>query len=293
VKTTALLTLALLAAGCKPDALYPDLSTPADLALAAYNNNSDSSEDAGIPGRTLLWHDEFDGAAGSSPDPSKWTFDVGGTGWGNAELEYYTSRPSNVALDGSGHLAIVARAEVFMGKSYTSGRINTLTKYTNAYGRFEARLQVPTGQGMWPAFWMLGNNFSSAGWPACGEIDVVETKGQDPNSVHGTVHGPGYSGAHGISSTIDVPGPPLSSGFHVYAVEWTPDQIVFSVDGKSYFTITPTQIPSGDNWVYDHPFGILLNLAVGGNFVGSPNSSTVFPQTLLVDYVRVYAPAGQ
>ena len=294
MKTAGALTLSLgllALAGCKPDPLYPDMAIPADLSQSTYYSSGD---DAGIlAGRTLLWHDEFDGAAGSPPDATKWTYDVGGTGWGNQELEYYTSRPTNVALDGNGHLAIVARQEAYMGKSYTSGRINTLSKYTNAFGRFEARMQVPTGQGMWPAFWMLGNNYSSAGWPMCGEIDVVETKGQDPNTVHGTVHGPGYSGGNAITSTTSVPGAPLSDGFHVYAVEWISDQIIFQVDGKAYFSITPAQIPAGDQWVYDHPFGVLLNLAVGGNFVGSPNAETVFPQTLLVDYVRVYAPAAQ
>jgi beta-glucanase (GH16 family) len=274
--------------GCKPDPLYPDMATPVDLAMA--QNFEGDSADAGIAGRTLLWHDEFDGAAGTPPDATKWSYDIGGSGWGNQELEYYTNRTSNVALDGNGHLAIVARLEAYQGKSYTSGRINTLAKYTNAFGRFEARMQVPTGQGMWPAFWMLGNNYSSAGWPMCGEIDIVETKGQDPHTVHGTVHGPNYSGAHGIGSTIDVAAT-LSDGFHVYAVEWDNSKIVFSVDDKSYFTMTPSQLLANDVWVFDHPFGILLNLAVGGNFVGSPDATTVFPQTLLVDYVRVYAAA--
>jgi beta-glucanase (GH16 family) len=275
------------AAGCTPGALYPDMASMADASVVPFN------ADAGIAGRTLVWHDEFDGAAGSAPDASKWTYDVGGTGWGNQELEYYTNRASNVALDGNGHLAIVAQLEAYMGKSYTSGRINTLSKYTVAYGRFEARMQVPTGQGMWPAFWMLGGNIATVPWPGCGEIDVVETKGQDPSTVHGTVHGPNYSGAHGIGLTVNVPGAPLADGFHVYAVEWSVGKIVFFVDGISYFTMTPANLLAGDNWVFDHPFGILLNLAVGGNFVGSPDASTVFPQTLLVDYVRVYAPVGQ
>ncbi|HEX4461469.1 MAG TPA: glycoside hydrolase family 16 protein [Polyangia bacterium] len=287
-----LLALACVAAatGCNPGSLYPDMAIAQDLAQSTFNAGGD---DAGIiAGRTLVWHDEFDGAAGSAPDPTKWSYDIGGTGWGNQELEYYTSRPSNVQLDGDGHLAITARLEAYMGKSYTSARLNTLSTFTHAFGRFEARMQVPAGQGMWPAFWMLGNNYASAGWPMCGEIDVVETKGQDPYTVHGTVHGPGYSGGNGITSTTAI-NSVLSAGFHVFAVEWISDQIIFQVDDKPYFSITPAQIPAGDQWVYDHPFGVLLNLAVGGNFVGSPDSSTVFPATLLVDYVRVYAPAGQ
>ena len=284
------LLLLLVSAGCKPGALYPDMAAPLDLGAANNGLVSDSS-DAGLPGRTLLWHDEFEGAAGAAPDATYWSYDTGGTGWGNQELEFYTSRPSNVALDGEGHLAIVARAESYMGKAYTSGRINTLQHYTHAFGRFEARMQVPAGQGLWPAFWMLGNDYAASGWPACGEIDIVETKGQEPNIVHGTIHGPGYSGGSAITSKRDVPGPPLSDGFHVYAVEWTSEQIEFYVDDFKYATLTPASLPAGTSWVYDHPFGILLNVAVGGNFVGAPDATTTFPQTLLVDYVRVYAPA--
>ena len=198
------------AAGCDTSPLYPDmragdLSTPigvdvGDLGGAAADAPAPPPPDASLPGRTLVWSDEFDGAAGASPDATKWSFDVGGSGWGNSELEYTTARPENVALDGAGHLAITARAEAYMGKSYTSGRINTLAHFTRAYGRFEARMQLPAGQGMWPAFWLLGNNVSTVGWPACGEIDIIENKGQEPNTVHGTVHGPGYSGGNGITA---------------------------------------------------------------------------------------------
>jgi beta-glucanase (GH16 family) len=237
-----------------------------------------------------LWQDEFDGPAGQSPDATKWSFDVGGDGWGNQQLEYTTARPDNVALDGAGHLAITAHAEAYMGKSYTSGRINTLSQFTHAFGRFEARMQMPSGQRMWPAFWLLGNDLPSVGWPDCGEIDIVENRGQEPNLVHGTVHGPGYSGGNGITASHPVPGAPLSAGFHVYAVEWIANQIVFSVDGANYFTLTPQQLPANTQWVFDHPFGVILDLAVGGTFVGAPDATTTFPQTLLVDYVRVYAP---
>jgi beta-glucanase (GH16 family) len=290
------IALTASAAGCDTSPLFADLGddlSPApsdDIGDLGAGLDAPPPPDATLPGRTLVWNDEFEGAAGQAPDQSKWSFDVGGGGWGNQELEYSTARPENVALDGAGHLAITARAEAYMGKEYTSGRINSLAHFTRAFGRFEARMQLPAGQGMWPAFWLLGNNASSVGWPACGEIDIIENKGQEPNTVHGTVHGPGYSGGSGISSSRIVAGAPLSAGFHVYAVEWFANLIVFSVDGNSYFTVTPQQLPAGTQWVFDHPFGVILDLAVGGNYVGSPDATTPFPQTLLVDYVRVYEP---
>jgi beta-glucanase (GH16 family) len=286
----------LLVVGCDTSPLYPDMiggdlpPQPIDDLGVGLDPPAPIPPDASLPGRTLAWSDEFEGAAGQAPDASKWSFDVGGSGWGNQELEYTTARAQNVALDGAGHLAITARAEAYMGMSYTSGRINTLAHFTRAFGRFEARMQLSSGQGLWPAFWLLGNNVSSVGWPACGEIDIIENKGQEPNIVHGTVHGPGYSGGNGITAARTVPGAPLSAGFHVYAVEWFANLIVFSVDGNTYFTLTPQQLPAGTQWVFDHPFGIILDLAVGGNFVGSPDGTTTFPQTLLVDYVRVYEP---
>jgi beta-glucanase (GH16 family) len=291
-----------LAAGCDTSPLFPDMGPPADLDPAPppadlaippplYDLGYDAARpppDAALPGRVLLWHDEFDGPAGSPPDPNNWDFDVGGNGWGNQQLEYTTARPQNVQLDGNGHLAIIARAESYMGHNYTSGRINSLAHFTHAFGRFEARMQLTTGQGLWPAFWLLGNDFGSAGWPQCGEIDIMENRGQEPNIVNGTVHGPGYSGAGGITAKQLVPGAPLAAGFHVYAIEWIANQIVFSVDGLEYFTITPQQLPANTQWVFAHPFGVLFDVAVGGTFVGAPDATTMFPQTLLVDYVRVY-----
>jgi beta-glucanase (GH16 family) len=285
----------VMASGCDTSPLFPDLgdddlppATADDLAVGG--DPPSSPPDASLPGRTLVWSDEFEGPAGQSPDASKWSFDVGGSGWGNQELEYSTARPENASLDGAGHLAITARAEAYMGKSYTSARLNTLAHFTKAFGRFEARMQLPAGQGMWPAFWLLGNNVGSVGWPACGEIDIIENKGQEPNTVHGTVHGPGYSGGNGITAAHLVPGAALSAGFHVYAVEWFANNIVFSVDGVTYFMLTPQQLPAGTQWVFDHPFGIILDLAVGGTYVGPPGAGTTFPQTLVVDYVRVYEP---
>jgi beta-glucanase (GH16 family) len=291
------LMVAIVVAGCDTSPLYPDMitddgasSAPADLAVDTPPSDALAPIDATLPGRTLVWQDEFDGPAGSSPDASKWSFDVGGSGWGNAELEYTTARAQNVALDGAGHLQLIARDEPYMGKPYTSGRINSLSHFSHAFGRYEARMKIPTGQGIWPAFWLLGNNVGTVGWPQCGEIDIIENKGQEPNIVHGTVHGPGYSGGNGISAARTVPGPPLSADYHVYAIEWFANLVVFSVDGNTYFTLTPQQLPANTQWVFDHPFGVILDLAVGGNFVGSPDATTVFPQTLLVDYVRVYEP---
>jgi beta-glucanase (GH16 family) len=296
--TTAMVALATAgSAGCDPGPLFPDMDAPppvvdgSTVLPGSDMASTDLASPGPQPGRTLVWRDEFDGAAGSPPDDTKWTFDVGGDGWGNAQLEYDTNRPQNVQLDGNGRLVITARAETYMGHAYTSGRITTLNRYTKAYGRFEARMQMPRGRGMWPAFWLLGGNVGDVDWPACGEIDVVENKGQEPYTVHGTVHGPGYSGGQGISYYKNLLGMPLADGFHLYAIEWSPGNVTFSVDGADYFTFTPAQLPKGTKWVFDHPFGILLDLAVGGNYVGPPDATTHFPQQMIVDYVRVYEPA--
>jgi beta-glucanase (GH16 family) len=236
----------------------------------------------------LQWQDEFEGPAGQLPDASRWIFDTGGDGWGNAQLEFNTDRPENVSLDGNGHLAITARKESYQGNNYTSGRINTRGKFTQKQGRFEARIQLPVGQGIWPAFWLLGDNFGSIGWPGCGEIDIMEYRGQEPNIVSGALHGPGYSGSGSLGGRFDLDGDGFHTGFHVFTIDWDEDGIAWSVDGEPYMTITPGNLPGGTRWVYDHPFFILLNVAVGGHFVGSPDVSTSFPQTMLVDWVRVY-----
>jgi beta-glucanase (GH16 family) len=236
----------------------------------------------------LVWEDEFDGPAGQSPDAARWRYDVGGSGWGNAQLEYDTARPENVALDGAGNLAITAREESYLGRAYTSARINTNGTFEQEQGRFEARIRLPVGQGLWPAFWLLGNNFATVSWPACGEIDIMEYRGQEPAIVHGSVHGPGYSGGAAITGSYQLPAGGFNTDFHVFAAEWSSEQIVFSVDGIPYRTVTRANLPGGAPWVFDHPFFIILNVAVGGNYVGPPDASTSFPQTMLVDWVRVY-----
>ncbi len=243
----------------------------------------------------LIWSDEFNQADGSPPDLTKWTFDLGGGGWGNNELESYTDSTDNVsvvsdpsATDGK---ALAIRAIKSSTGGYTSGRIKTQGKFTATYGRFEARIKVPSGQGIWPAFWMLGNNIGTVGWPTCGEIDILEILGQNPSKLYGTLHGPGYSGGHGIQGTYTLPnGGRFDTDYHIFAVQWSPGKIDWSVDGIVYHTASPASLPQGTKWVYDNsPFFIILNLAVGGGFPGNPDGTTTFPQVLYVDYVRVYS----
>lgn len=241
----------------------------------------------------LVWSDEFNGPNGSAIDEAKWTAQVGGNGWGNHELQYYTSRQDNAYLS-DGSLVIKAIKETYKGpdnvsRDYTSARLTTKNKFTMTYGKVEARIKIPFGQGVWPAFWLLGNDISTTRWPGCGEIDVMENIGKEPTKIHGTVHGPGYSGAKGITSTFALDGNQrFADSYHTFTVVWNPQSIQFLSDGNLYKTITPGDLPQGVKWVYDHPFFILLNLAIGGGWPGSPDSTTAFPQTMLVDYVRVY-----
>ncbi len=216
----------------------------------------------------------------------------GGGGWGNNELQYYTADSRNARQE-NGKLVIEARKDNFQGpdgvrRSYTSARLSTFGHFTQKYGRFEARIKVPSGQGVWPAFWLLGGDFPSAGWPACGEIDIMENVGEKPATILGSLHGPGYFGEKPITAAYTLPRGRFSDAFHLFAVEWGRQVIRFYVDGVLFATKTPADVPAGNRWVYDHPFFILLNLAVGGNLPGSPDNSTVFPQRMLVDYVRVY-----
>ncbi len=236
----------------------------------------------------LAWSDEFESAR---LDPAKWVYAIGGNGFGNKELQYYTDRSQNVFID-RGMLVIKAARESYTGadgvtREFTSGRILTQGKFAQAYGRFEARIKIPYGQGIWPAFWMLGADRGR--WPDIGEIDIMENIGKEPTTVHGTIHGPGYSGGKGIGSAYKLPdGKPFSEDFHVYAIEWEPNVIRWYVDQQIYKTITPADLPPGTRWVFDHPFYLLLNLAVGGNWPGSPDESTKFPQGMYVDYVRAF-----
>ncbi len=244
-------------------------------------------------GWKLVWADEFNAEDGTQADSSKWVMETGGNGWGNDELEYYTARPENSFQQG-GNLVIKAVQEEFTGpdgvtRDYTSARLKTQGKFTQKYGRFEARIKIPRGQGIWPAFWMLGDDITKKGWPKCGEIDIMENIGKEPSTVHGTIHGPGYSGAGGLSAPYPLADDQrFADDFHVYAVEWEKKAIRFYVDDHLYATRTPSELPKGTKWVYNHPFFIVLNVAVGGGWPGNPDTTSVFPQTMLVDYVRVY-----
>jgi beta-glucanase (GH16 family) len=234
-------------------------------------------------GWTLVWQDEFDGP---EINPDHWTHEIGGHGWGNGENQYYTDSPDNSFIE-DGMLVIQALEQNYLGKPFTSARLTTQGKVTQQYGRIEARIQIPTGKGIWPAFWMLGENFDTVGWPRSGEIDIMENIGSEPWVVHGTLHGPGYSGGSGVGASYRLPDrSPFHADFYVYAVEWEPDEIRWYVDDALYNTITPDDLP-GD-WVYDQPFFIILNVAVGGRWPGYPDQTTEFPQHMLVDYVRIY-----
>ncbi|MFG3059740.1 RICIN domain-containing protein [Streptomyces sp. NPDC048231] len=240
-----------------------------------------------------VFSDTFDGSAGSAVDSSKWQIETGDN-VNNHERQYYTSGNRNAALDGQGHLVITARREnpanyqCWYGTcQYTSARLNTSGKFTAQYGHVEARMKIPRGQGMWPAFWMLGNDIGQVGWPNSGEIDVMENVGFEPSTVHGTIHGPGYSGSGGIGAGYSLPnGQAFADAFHTFAVDWAPDSITWSVDGNVYQRRTPADL-GGKAWAFNKPFFLILNLAVGGYWPGDPDGSTAFPQQLVVDSVTV------
>jgi beta-glucanase (GH16 family) len=270
---------------------------PVVLALGACGGGdrpAPSSQPSPAPaGWQLTWSDEFDAPDGAAPDSSRWAFDLGGGGWGNNELQSYTDRRENSVIR-NGALVIHVARETFTGgdgirRDYTSARLKTQSRFTQTYGRFEARIRIPRGQGIWPAFWMLGQDITTAGWPACGEIDIMENIGREPAMVHGTMHGPGYAGGQSIGVAFtNAGGRPFADDFHVFAIEWDAQAIRWYVDGTLYETRTPADLPAGARWAFDHPFFLLLNVAVGGNWPGSPDGTTTFPQEMLVDWVRVY-----
>jgi beta-glucanase (GH16 family) len=233
-----------------------------------------------LEGFNLVWQDEFDGDEINSDN---WTYDLGGGGWGNHELQTYTNDPENARTE-DGKLIIEAIKPESGTRQYTSARLKTQGLQTFGYGRIEARIKLPTGQGIWSAFWMLGEDFPTSGWPNCGEIDILENIGKE-DLIHGTLHGPNYSGGNGVGgSYIDAEFNPQE--FHVYAIEWEPDEIRWYVDDVNFNVIRSTDVPG--RWVYDHPFFIILNVAIGGEWPGPPNDKTEFPQQMVVDYVRVY-----
>ena len=247
-----------------------------------------------------VWSDEFDGPAGSPVDATKWNYDLGdgcgngSCGWGNNEKEYYTSDPENISLNGQGQLAIVARVAQ-AGRScyygpcrYTSAKITTRGKMFAAPGRVEARIKLAPGQGLWPAFWMLGHDFPNTPWPACGELDIMENKGSEPTISSSAVHGPGYSGNTPFAHRQPLASGSLTDDYHTFAVEWNAASVSFLVDGVPHYGVTRESISAYGNSILDQAFFVILNLAVGGHFDGDPQSDAIFPATMLVDYVRVY-----
>ncbi|WP_166959430.1 glycoside hydrolase family 16 protein [Yeosuana marina] len=246
----------------------------------------------------LVMADEFD--VNGVPNPAIWGYDTGtgDNGWGNQELQFYTDRSENVTVR-NGMLLITAQKENYQNSTYTSARLSTKGLFEQQYGRFEARIKVPSGSGLWPAFWMLGADSDQVVWPQVGEIDIMEYRRQEPTKISGTVHGPGYSGLTNpqgqITKSYDLE-ERLDEGFHIFGIEWGPDYINYYVDDVLYNQITPADLkvtPANSTgelgeWVFNKPFYIILNLAVGGTFPGNPDSDEIFPQTMLVDYVRVY-----
>ena len=238
---------------------------------------------------SLIWSDEF---GGTTLTATNWTFDIGNGsgGWGNNELEYYTSRPQNV-LVGGGYLHLVAQKEGYQGFNYTSAKLKTLGLFSQRYGRFEFMAKLPTGQGYWPAIWMMPRDSVYGGWAASGEIDIVENRGYDPKTVLGTIHfGGSYPNqAQSYGPAFTFPANDSVTNFHLYALEWTTNAISWSVDGQVYERQTNWWSSAGAYPApFDQPFYLILNLAVGGNFGGNPDNTTVFPGEMLVDYVRVY-----
>ncbi len=251
---------------------------------------------------TLAWSDEFDGSVGSPVNSANWSHDLGDgcqagiCGWGNEEKELYTNASENIALDGQGHLAIVARPApagltCYYGPCrYTSAKIKTQGKMQAVPGRVEARIKLPVGQGLWPAFWMLGSSFPATPWPQCGELDIMEYRGSKPSETSSAIHGPNYFGATPFVHAYTLQTAQFADDFHVFAVEWDSSRVRFFVDINLHYTVTRADIERAGTWVFDQPFFVILNLAVGGKFDGDPQSDAILPATMLVDYVRVYAP---
>lgn len=239
----------------------------------------------------LTWSDEFNlPTLNNLPNPAKWGFEQGATGSGNQELQNYTNREENCAYTthaGEGCLRITALNDNYQGIAFSSARIRTKKLFEQQYGRFEARIKLPYGPGIWPAFWLLGNDYDTVGWPECGEIDIMENKGWQPNVVSSALHFPGRSGGNPITQTFEYNDRRFDTDFHIFACEWSEGQIDFFVDNHRYKRVKHEEAKE-NTWAFDHPFFVILNVAVGGTFVGNPTDETKFPQSMYVDYVRVY-----
>jgi len=309
-----LLTISLVAAACgsdssadanqstgAPSTQASDTSTSITTTTATAASSTTTTTVPVIPapppipieppeGFELVWNDEFDG---DTIDPANWTYDIGGWGWGNGESQFYTDRTENSWLE-NGLLVIEGRQEAFEESFYTSARLKTQGLREFQYGYLEARMKVPAGQGMWPAFWMLGADFgrdtedpNASNWPDVGEIDIMEYVGKEPILVYGTLHGPGYAGAGSLGSRYRHDAP-IADDFHTFAIEWDFDGIRWFFDGEMYGEKSRDIV--GDRWVFDKPFFFILNLALGGTFPGPIGLDVEFPKRLYVDYVRVYQP---
>jgi len=261
---------------------------PLLLLLSVLTMSSASHADA-----RLLWGDEFNQTPGSRPQSSHWTYDLGANnGWGNKELQVYTDKAENACIvedpqAGDGR-ALAIRA-LKSGDLYSSARLKTEGLFGMTHGIIEARLKVPAGQGFLPAFWMLGDNIGKVGWPLCGEIDIMEVLGHHTTRSYGTLHGQGFTAAKALGKPFDTkPETSYDRSYHVFSVERRPGRITWKIDGVTYHELTPDKLPAGSPWVYDAPFHLLLNIAVGGVWPGYPDATTPFPATMLVDYVRVY-----
>ena len=238
--------------------------------------------------RKLVWADEFDKPG--LPDPARWNYDVGGNGWGNNELEYYTDRREENARVENGKLIIEVRKEDYKGNKYTSARLLTKGKTVWKYGRIEAMAKLPKGRGTWPAVWMLGEKVATVGWPLGGEIDIMEHVGFDEGVVHGTIHSEAYNHVKGTQKGDQLSVKNVTGDFHLYAIEWTTDRIDFFVDDQKYYSVQKAALGSTEaQWPFDQPFFLILNVAVGGGWGGQKGvDESIWPQRMEVDYVRVY-----
>ena len=234
----------------------------------------------------LIWSDEFDGPDGSAVNSDKWVTEIGNNrGWGNNELQYYTDSLDNCRVE-DGNLIITAIQEED-GFQYTSARIKTKGKFEFQFGKVEMRAKLPQGMGIWPAFWMLGSDIDVNPWPQCGEVDIMEHVGRLPDVIHGTMHGPEYHGNMGIGKSVTSESS-IYENYHTYAVEWENDTIRWYFDDVQYHQVIRDKLPTTYTWVFNQDFFLLVNLAVGGNWPGKPDDTTVFPQTYTIDYIRVY-----
>ncbi|MBV5283381.1 MAG: family 16 glycosylhydrolase [Paludibacter sp.] len=235
------------------------------------------------PGMTLAWSDEF---TANYINSNNWSYDTGGSGWGNNELEYYTNSNKNAYTTG-GYLVIEARKETMGTNNYTSARMISKDKKTFTYGRIDFRAKLPKGQGVWPALWMLGNNIGTTPWPACGEIDIMELLGHEAQKTYGTIHWGAAGGASThIGGNYSLPSLTFNDKFHLFSLKWEADKMTFLIDDVVFFTANKSQV--NGNYPFDKPFFFIMNVAVGGNWPGNPDATTVFPQRMIVDYVRVF-----